>query len=434
MTARDLSRRDLVRMSVASAFGAAACPWLPRLAAAAEKTADGKKPAMSCIVLWMSGGPSQTDTWDLKPGHKNGGPYKELATAVPGIKISEHLPQLAAAAKDLGIIRSMTTREGEHQRATQLLHTGQLPSTVVDYPAVGSLMAKAIGDPDHDLPSYVTISQGGFSANIGPGFLGPQYAPMGVSGISDDPNARANLSIDFLKPDRPVAATDQDVRRQLLADLQGDFDKRYGGSAAKAHAASYRKAQKMIDTDAKGAFRLDEEPAKLRDAYGRSRFGQGCLLARRLLERGVSFVEVTLDGWDTHSANFEAVRTLSGTLDPAFATLLADLKDRGMLANTLVVWMGEFGRTPLINPNAGRDHFPNAWSTVLAGAKVKGGQAIGSSGPDGAAVVERPVSVADFLATVFTAVGVAPSTENHTWEGRPIALVKGGTVVKELVG
>ncbi len=428
MTARDFSRRDFVRMSLASAFGAAACPWLPRLASAA-----GKKPAKACIVLWMGGGPSQTDTWDLKPGHKNGGPYKETATAVPGVRFSEHLPKLAALAKELGIIRSMTTREGEHQRATQLLHTGQIPSEVVAYPALGSLMSKELGDPDHDLPGYVTILQGGFG-NLGPGFLGPQYAPMGVSGISDNPNARANLTIDYLKPERPVAANDQDVRRQLLEDLQGDFQKRYGGSAAKAHAASYRKAQRMIDTEGRGAFRLDEEPAKLRDAYGRSRFGQGCLLARRLVERGVPFVEVSLDGWDTHANNFEMVKSLSATLDPAFATLLTDLKDRGMLANTLVVWMGEFGRTPLINPNSGRDHFPVAWSTVLAGASVKGGQAIGKTAPDAMTVAERPVTVADFLATVFTAAGVSPSKENNTPEGRPIALVKGGTVIEELVG
>lgn len=428
MAAREFSRRDFERMCVASAFGSAACPWLPRLAAAA-----GKKPAKACIVLWMSGGPSQTDTWDLKPGHKNGGPSKETATAVPGLRISEHLPKLAAAAKELGIIRSMTTKEGEHQRATQLLHTGQLPTEAVAYPALGSMLAKALGDPEHDLPSYITISPGGQGGSVGAGFLGPQFAPMAVSGISDNPNARANLSIDYLKPDKPVAASDQDVRRQLLADLQGDFEKRNGGAATKAHAASYRKAQKMIDTEARGGFRLDEEPAKLRDAYGRNRFGQGCMLARRLLERGVSFVEVTLDGWDTHGNNFEQVKTLSETLDPAYSTLLADLKERGMLENTLVVWMGEFGRTPLINPQGGRDHFPLAWSTVLAGAGVKGGQAIGSTGKDGATVAERPVGVGDFLATIFTAVGVDPKTENHTWDGRPIALVKGGTVIAELV-
>jgi uncharacterized protein (DUF1501 family) len=189
----------------------------------------------------------------------------------------------------------------------------------------------------------------------------------------------------------------------------------------------------MIDTEARGAFRVDEEPAKLRDGYGRNRFGQGCLLARRLLERGVSFVEVTLDGWDTHVNNFAAVKTLSETLDPAFAALLADLKDKGMLDNTLVVWMGEFGRTPLINPNGGRDHFPAAWSTVLAGAGIKGGQAIGSTGKDGATVAEWPVGVSDFLATVCKAVGVDPRSENHTWDGRPIQLVKGGSVIEELI-
>lgn len=430
MNVREYSRRDFVRMSLASAFGMAACPWLPRLAAAA-----GKKPAKSCIVPWMGGGPSQTDTWDLKPGHKNGGPFREIETSVPGLKISEHLPKLAAAAKNLGIIRSMSTKEGEHGRATQLLHTGQLPSPVVAYPALGSLLAKELGDPEHDLPSYVSVAPQPIIGNLGAGFLGPQFAPMSVSGISDNPSARANLTIDYLKPDKPVAATDQDVRRRLLADLQNDFSKRHGGAATEAQAASYRKAQRMVDTEAKGAFRLDEETAKMRDAYGRNRFGQGCLLARRLLERGVSFVEVSLDGWDTHQNNFDMVKNLSQTLDPAFATLLADLQDRGMLANTLVVWMGEFGRTPLINRTNGRDHFPVAWSTVLAGAGIKGGQAVGKTGKDGASVVERPVSVADFLATVFTAVGVDPAKENLTWEGRPIPLVpKGSKVIEELVG
>ena len=430
MNLREFTRRDFVRMSVASALGAAACPWLPRLAAAA-----GPKPAKACIVLWMSGGPSQTDTWDLKPDHKNGGPSKEMVTGVPGLRISENLPKLAANIKDLGIIRSMTTKEGEHGRATQLLHTGQLPTDAVAYPAIGSLLAKELGDPDADLPSYVTVSPGGPGGNnIGAGFLGPQYAPLAVSGISDDPNARANLTIDYLKPDKTIAAADQDTRRKLLEELQGDFQKRYGGAAAAAQEASYRKAQRMVDTEARGAFRLDEEPAKLRDSYGRNRFGQGCVLARRLLERGVSFVEVTLDGWDTHANNFEAVKALSQTLDPGFATLLSDLKDRGMLANTLVVWMGEFGRTPIITRNNGRDHFPLAWSTVLAGAGVKGGQAVGSTTKDGAAVAERPVGVSDFLATVFTAVGVDPAKENQTWDGRPIPLVKGGKAIGELVG
>jgi hypothetical protein len=429
MNAHEFSRRDFVRISLASALGAAACPWLPRLAALA-----GRKPAKGCIVLWMAGGPSQTDTWDLKPGHRNGGPYRGMATRVAGLRISEHLPKLADCIRDLAVIRSMTTKEGEHGRATQLLHTGQLPSQVVAYPALGSLLAKELGDPEADLPHYVTISPPAFG-NFGAGFLGPQYAPMSISGVSDNPNARANLTIDDLRSDRPVAARDQEMRRKLLADMQGDFAKRHGGAAAASQAAAYRKAQRMVDTQARGAFRLDEEQAKVRDAYGRSRFGQGCLLARRLLERGVSFVEVTLDGWDTHVNNFDQVRTLSQTLDPAFATLLGDLKDRRMLANTLVVWMGEFGRTPVINGNSGRDHFPLAWSTVLAGAGVRGGQAVGTTGKDGMRVAGRPVGVADFLATIFTAVGVDPTKENRTWEGRPISLApKEGRALKELVG
>src|SRR5262249_8610275 len=192
------------------------------------------------------------------------------------------------------------------QRATQLLHTGQLPSEAVAYPAIGSLFAKELGDPDADLPSYVTVSPPGGIGNLGAGFLGPQYAPMAVSGTSDNPNSRANLTTDYLKPEKAVAASDQDTRQKLLADLAGDFAKRYGGSAAAAHAATYRKAQRMIETEARGAFRLEEESAKLRDAYGRNRFGQGCLLARRLVERGGSFVGGTLHGWDTHVGNFEA--------------------------------------------------------------------------------------------------------------------------------
>src|SRR5581483_218556 len=164
MTTCDFDRRDFVRISLASAFGAVACPWLRTLALAADK-----KPPKACIVLWMSGGPSQTDTWDLKPGHKNGGPFKEIGTAVPGLRISEHLPKLGAAIKDLGIIRSMTTKEGEHARATQLLHTGQLPSEAVAYPALGSLLAKELGDPEHDLPGYVTVSPPGGVGNVGTG-------------------------------------------------------------------------------------------------------------------------------------------------------------------------------------------------------------------------------------------------------------------------
>jgi len=350
------------------------------------------------------------------------------------MRVSEHLPKLAATAKHLGVIRGMTSREGEHGRATQLLHTGQLPGGPVDYPALGSMVAKHLGDPDHDLPGYVTVNPSTFGGGvIGAGFLGPQYAPMAVSGISDNPNARADLTIDDLKPAGPVAASDVDARRQLLAGLQGDFEKRHGGAAAKAHAASYRKAQRMIDNP--GPRRLPagrgagQAPRRLRPhplrpgLPARPPAGRARCLVRRGQPRRLGHARPELD----------QVKTLSQTLDPAFATLLSDLKDRGRLDDTLVVWMGEFGRTPAINNVAGRDHFPAAWSTVLAGGGVKGGQVIGGTSKDGMTVADRPVSVADFLATVFTAVGVDPKTENKTWDGRPIALVKGGSPIEGLV-
>ncbi len=425
----DRNRRDFARLSAASAIGWSASGWLPRVAAAA-----GPKPKGACIVLWMSGGPSQTDTFDLKPGHKNGGPFKEIAAAVPGMRISEHLPKLAALGKELAIVRSMSTKEGEHMRATTLLHTGQLPNDALKYPALGSMLGKELGHVDHDLPSYVSIAQGPFGTDLGAGFLGPQYAPLAVSGLSDNPNARANLTVEGLSGPAGVGADALAARRRLLAEMQKGFAERYESAATAAHAAGYRKAQRMIDTQGLGAFKLEEEKDKLRDAYGRNRFGQGCLLARRLVERGVPFVEVTLDGWDTHANNFDAVKTLSGTLDGGFATLLADLKDRGLLASTMVVWMGEFGRTPLINRTNGRDHFAAAWSTVLAGGKVKGGQIVGASSKDGTTVANRPVSVGDLLSTVCAAVGIDPKHENLAPDGRPLMLVKDGAPIKEIVG
>ncbi|HEX5497801.1 MAG TPA: DUF1501 domain-containing protein, partial [Thermomicrobiales bacterium] len=227
----------------------------------------------------------------------------------------------------------------------------------------------------------------------------------------------------------------------ILRFMTREFDKGASAEAVKAHRASYAKAMRMVETQARKAFELEQEPAELRDAYGRNRFGQGCLLARRLVERGVAFVEVALAGapgnaagWDTHADNFNQVKALSQVLDPAWATLMKDLRDRGLLSSTLVVWMGEFGRTPKINPNGGRDHFPMAWSVALGGAGIKGGQAIGSSGADGM-TADRPVSVAELYATICSALGIDPKTENISPEGRPISIVdRPAEAIKELLG
>ena len=430
MSRFDFTRRDFVKMSLASAFGVSYSGWLPRMAQAVEEA--GKHKAF--ILLWMTGGPSQTDTFDLKTEHPNGGPSKSIETAVSGIHISEHLPGVAKQMKDLAIIRSLTTTEGDHERATRAMLTGHKPGQEgVNYPSLGSMFAKELGDDASDLPHYVSVAPMRFGDSGGPGFLGPNYAPLVVSGVSNDPEARANLTIENLKAPAGVTKESMEKRFEISKFLQEDFNKSAKSPSSKAHKANFERARRMIESNAKGAFKLDEETAPLRDKYGRSQFGQGCLLARRLVERGVSFVEVTLGGWDTHGENFSAVKNLCGTLDPAWSTLMDDLRERGLLDSTLVVWMGEFGRTPKINNNNGRDHFPVAWSTVLGGGGIKGGQVIGGTGKAGTEVADRPVKLADFYATMCAGIGVSPEHENISPEGRPIPLVdRGGKVIEEL--
>ena len=432
-----LSRRGALSMSLASMLGVSFSGWLPRLAAAAGDAA--KKQGKSCILLWMNGGPTQMDTLDLKPGHANGGTFKEGDSAVPGLKISEHLPGVAKQLKDLALIRSLSTREGEHGLATQLMLTGyRAQGASVRYPSLGSLLSKELGNDESDLPNFVSLSP---FRMADAGFLGPNYSPLMVSGASDDPNSRANLALDDLAPPRGRDEKTQKSQFDVLRFMQQEFEAKQS-DALKAHRASYNKAIRMVETQARKAFDLNSEPDALRDAYGRNRFGQSCLLARRMVERGVAFVEVTLAaspgnpvGWDTHGDNFNQVKALSQVLDPAWSTLISDLRERGLLESTLVIWMGEFGRTPVINPQGGRDHFPNAWSVALGGAGIKGGQAIGNTGPDGMEVKDRPVSVADLYATICKSLGVDPTKENNTPEGRPIGFVdKGGSPISELVG
>jgi uncharacterized protein (DUF1501 family) len=432
------SRRDLLRSAVGAALGVSWSGWFAALSRAAASAQSGR----ACILLWMNGGPSQTDTFDPKPGHANGGPVKAISTSVPGLQISEYLPGLAREMNDLAIVRSMTSREGDHGRASDLMLTGFRPQPGTDYPSLGSLLSQELGDPASELPNYISLSPSRFGQAGGPGFLGPGHAPLVVTGDSDDPRARANLVIENLAPPTSVDAPALRSRFQLLNAMESDFADRYRSEASRVHWANVERAARMIESQAKRAFELDEEPLGVREAYGRTRFGQGCLLARRLVERGVSVVEVTLAqapgaavGWDTHADTFNTVRALCEVLDPAWSMLMRDLRERGLLDTTLVVWMGEFGRTPQINPTTGRDHFPNAWSTVLGGAGIKGGQAIGDTGADGAAIVDRPVTVPEFYATICAALGVDHEKDNYTPEGRPIGIVdEGGLPVQELVG
>jgi Protein of unknown function (DUF1501) len=428
---RALDRFTRRRLLQVAALGgtAAPCGWFADLARAAAPDPKRKR---ACVLLWMPGGPSQLDTFDPKPGTETGGPFKALDTAAPGVRVAEHLPNVAEQMKHLAVLRSMATKEGDHARAAHLLRTGRLPQEPIQYPTLGSFVSKELGGPKAELPNYVSIgSRRGLSdGGYGAGYLGPDHAPLFVAASSDDPYARPGgpreLAVPDLKP--AVESARSADRAQLLAGLNADFERGREGTATAAVRAAYDRATRLVNGTAATAFQLDDEPDATRRAYGDTLFGQGCLVARRLIERGVPFVEVVLAGgftgnWDTHARNFDTVKGLCGVLDPAWAALVSDLKDRGLLDTTTVVWAGEFGRTPRINGNAGRDHYPNAWSVVLGGGGIKGGQAVGRTSKDGATVDERPTSVPDLLATICMALGVNSEKQNLSNIGRPIRLV-----------
>jgi hypothetical protein len=417
------SRRDFLRLSAAGVMGTSLSGWLNVLAARAAES--GAKPRKSCVLLWMDGGPSHKDTFDLKPGTENGGDFKPIKTSVPGIEISEHFPKLAKLMDHGAILRGMSTGEGAHARAKYNMHTGYREGQGgLVYPSIGSIVASELGDPKFPLPNFVSVG----ARSFGSGFLGPRFQPLTI--------ASAARGVENLK----AAVDDKQFndRVGLLEEMEAGFYKDYKANSIEAHQTTYQRAVELMKSKEIKAFDLAQEPEKVRDEYGSDPFGQGCLLARRLLETGVRFVEVSLGGWDTHQDNFDRVKTLSSKVDPGMSALISDLKDRKMLDDTLIIWMGEFGRTPKINSRGakpGRDHYPRAWSSVMFGGGIKGGQVVGKTDKEGGSVEERKISTIDFMATVCTILGIDPNKQNHTPIGRPIRIVdKGATPVKELLG
>ena len=437
-----IDRRRWMQAASMGLLGASASGWFPALAEElAARQAEGGKRRRQCILLWMAGGPTQTDTFDMKPGHANGGQFKEVATKAPGLRMSEHLPKIGAMADRLAVVRSLSTKEGDHGRGTYVVRTGQKPQGPIQFPAIGSTLSKALGREDDAVPHYVSISpyRAFNQAAFGPGFLGPRYAALSV-GATDgfqaaQPQAAgsyAELKVDDLLPAGGVDPEQFNSRLELWRAMQAKFLATHRGPSPVAHQTVYERALRLMNSSAAKAFDLNEESTSVRDAYGRGRFGQGCLMARRLIERGVSFVEVTLGaiadnsiGWDTHAGNFPAVKALSGELDAGWGTLMKELSERGLLDTTTILWIGEFGRTPKINPQAGRDHFPAAWSCVFGGGGIKGGQAYGKTNEGGEEVVEGKVDVPDILATLCAAVGVDPEDTNVSEQGRPIKIAEG---------
>jgi hypothetical protein len=412
-------RRDVLKCIPAAALAAGALSWRDVMIASA---ADLRRQGKACILLWMQGGPSQFETFSPLPGHANGGETKAIKTAAGGVEISENLPETAKVMGDICLIRSMTSKEGSHPRASYLMHTGYLPSPTVKYPTLGSIVAKEIGDLAGELPSFVRIGNARFGDSAG--LLGVDYDPFIVLAAGRPPE---NTSL---------ATTEPRYQRRLalLTSLEGEFARQGGEQVVADHQKVYAQAARMITSPKMATFDLTKEPQKMHDAYGSGAFGQGCLLARRLIEAGVTFVEVNLGNWDTHQDNFERSKSLCGQLDQPLAALVSDLRDRGLLDSTLIVWTGEFGRTPRINPRAGRDHYPRAFSAALAGGGVKGGQVIGKLDAAGESVKERPVSVADLFRTICQGLGIDGTKENMSSIGRPIKIVDGGEVVQEVFG
>jgi hypothetical protein len=374
----------------------------------------------------MQGGPSHMDTWNLKPeSEKNGGPFKPIATSAEGVRISEHLPNVAKQMKHLNIIRSLDSKEGNHDRGTYMMHTGWTPNPTVVHPSFGSVCSYELGErlENFDLPHCISINNPG----MGAGFLGMAHAPFFVQ--------NPNQPIANLEPPKDVNPMRMGRRLQMLGMVEDNFVRQGRGQGGIDHKAVYAKTIRMMNSRLMKAFNVKDEPESVREAYGKGTFGSGCLMARRLVEQGVTFVEVALGGWDTHTNAFETLSTrLLPELDKGMGSLVADLAQRGLLDSTMIVWMGDFGRTPRINQNAGRDHWPRSWSMVIGGGGMKGGQAIGDTDKDGIDIVDRPVGVMDVVATMTKTMGINLATQYTTPRGRPMKIVDGGAPIKELVG
>ena len=420
MSAVRITRRGLLRASAAGlAFGAPFARSFLR----AEPT--GATRAEACILLYLEGGPSHIDTFDPKPGAKTNGPFEAIDTAIAGVKFGQHLPKLAQAAHRLAIIRSLTSKEGDHERANKLLHTGYLPSPRVAYPGLGSTVSRFWNNPAADVPLFVSVGN-----TTGPGVLGPQFGPLKVNDVLN-PAPGVDLPEGF-------AETRVERRLEALARFNDGFGRKFDTTAGVDATRLAEKANRMRKHDVFRPYNLQEADAALFERYGGNTndgyLARACHLALRMVESGVRFVEIEYSGWDTHTDNFGAVQNLCASLDPGLATLLDELATKGLLDKTLVACFGEFGRTPDINGDNGRDHHPDVFSAVLAGGGIRGGQVIGRSDDEGAQVQDRPVSVADLHATIFTTLGLDVTKDYFAPDGRLLKLTDGGTPVKELAG
>ncbi len=389
------------------------------LAARAER---GREPARSIILLWMAGGPSQLETFDPHPDRRIAGGTRAIATASGGIRLAEGFGRLAEVMDKVSVVRSMISREGDHERGTYLMKTGYRRDPTVDHPSIGAICCHELPQGGTEIPRHVSILPGRWPGRGG--FLGNAFDAFQVEDPSR-PLPDVTSSVPPVRDARRLA--DLDVVERAFA--RGRRDR----VAATLHRETIDRARVLMTSEQLRAFDPSREPEAVRLEYGDTPFGRACLAARRLTEVGVRCVEVTLDGWDSHVNNHEVHRRRAEELDPAFAALIRDLDRRGQLGRTVVVCAGEFGRTPHINPFGGRDHWPLGYSVAIAGGGLKGGLAVGETDPEGIKPPDRPATIADIHATVLSTLGLDPARENVSPVGRPIRLSE-GKAIGELMG
>lgn len=422
-----MTRRHFMQhLAGASAMALPAIGFTNALRANADEL---KKKHKACIMLWMGGGPSTMDIWDLKPGATTGGPFTPISTS-GDVQICEHMPMMAKQMHHMAIVRSMSTREADHNRGRYYMHTGYVPSTTVEHPSYGSVIAHELVDqvPHLEIPPFVSVGGG----SVGPGFLGMTYAPFVVDTNGDVRN---------LKFDLDEARLQQ--RMLTLRAIEKGFVDQGRGEAAMDHAKILDKTLSLMTSKQMAAFKTDKEPKEVLERYGviggagrgmggNTGFARGCLMARRLVEEGVPFVEVDFGGWDNHANIFSTFETKLPQLDQPMSALIEDLDQRGLLQDTAIVWMGEFSRTPRINGTTGRDHWARSWSVVVGGAGMKGGQAIGATSEDGTEVTTDPYSSEDVMASVLKALGISLEKTFTSKNNRPMKIANSGRVIKEL--
>ena len=415
-----LNRRHFLSHAAGGAAATmCASQFLGHLSANAATVRGNQK---ACILVWLPGGAPTIDMWDLKPGTNTGGPFQAISTA-GDMQISEHLPNTAKVMDALSIVRSMGTREADHDRGTYYMHTGYVPNPTVVHPTFGSVVSYELGRQRDQLeiPSFVSVGGGGMS----PGFLGMAHAPFVVDRRGQIANANMNMDQSRLN-----------TRLSMLEALEDGFIKSNRGELPKAHKDVYQQAVNLMKSEQMKAFDYQSEDPKTLAMYGDHEFGNSLVMARRLVQTGVPFVEVRFPrGWDLHQSTHDTLANQNlPLLDTGLAGLVTDLRQRGMLEHTAIVVMGEFGRTPRINTDAGRDHWARSWSVVVGGAGINGGRAIGETNEDGTQIVGDAYLPGDLWATVAQALGIPLSTVHTSKRGRPMKIANGGQPIPGLLG